>query len=76
MGRRWSSRRRGCIRRGRRAFCGRRVIGGFRGPGREEGVRKEEVGVGKKAYVFRLGVALEIGLDGFVLLVELGKIRH
>jgi len=75
-GRRWSSRRRVCIRRDRLAFCAERGIGGSRGP--EVGVLLQILeglvrGVGS-TYVWCWAAALEVRFDRFVLLVELGEV--
>ena len=71
----WSNRRRGYIRRVRRAFCGRRVIDGFLGPGLGLMIWNfdDEV-LRKMTYVFGFGVALKKRFDGFVLFVELSQI--
>ena len=74
MGRRLSSRRREYIRRDRRASCGPRGIGGIRDP---VDVRPGACGKRRNAtYVLGGGVALEIWLNGLVLLVEVGEIGN
>lgn len=45
----------------------------WRRGGSGSGETREAEVIGK-TYIFGLGVALEVGLDGFVLLVELGQI--
>jgi hypothetical protein len=72
-GRMWSNRRRECIRRGRRASCALLWFGGIRGP-----VGLLATGLwdrcGGGTYIGRGGGALEVRLNGAVLLVEEGHV--
>lgn len=42
--------------------------------GKGGGRSRNKYGRSGKTYIFRLGVALQVWFDGFVLLVELGQI--
>ena len=78
MGMRCCSTRTGCIRIDRRASYGRPLIDGSRGPERYVSARTTITMNWRRsrAYVCWWGVALEVWLDGFVLLVELGQVRN
>jgi hypothetical protein len=73
-GTRCCSRRIECIRRGRRAFCDQPRTGGFRVPRVFVSIGRLEVA--NVAYIGRWGIALEVWLDGTVLLVELGHVGN
>jgi hypothetical protein len=73
-GRRCCSRRRECTRRDRRACGALREIGGTHGPGNCISMSDWEGEDKEKTHILGSGLALQEGLDGLVLLVELGKI--
>ena len=69
---RLSSRRRGCIHIDHPVSYAPQGIGGFPCP--RGWVSNRERGERVMTYIWAWGVALEEGLDGFVLFIELGKI--
>lgn len=74
----WSSRHKGCIRTTHPVSYDRRVIAGSLVPAEKIsfGSGEGQIGGYWSTHVFGFSFALKVGLNGFVLFVELGEVRN